>query len=260
MEPSQTPVARVVFLGASNLVLGFESAVRAAREQLGAPLEVFSAHGHGRSYGTTGRVFGRALPATSACGLWNEIAARPALPTYAVVTDIGNDLAFGFEPAEVAEWVDACLAQLVAHDAQIVLTALPLETLQRLPTWEFRFFARLFFPHRGIEREQVLEAAEDLDLRLEQLARERKLVRLVPRSDWYGHDPIHVQSIARKEVWRTYVSPWRPKARPKRVPEFDAPWKQSGRLISRDRALFGRAAGRPQPCASLADGTRIFLY
>lgn len=260
MEPSQTPVARVVLLGASNVVLAFESAVRAAREQLGAPLEVFSAHGHGRSYGTTGRVFGRTLPAISTCGLWSEIAERPALPTFAVVSDIGNDLAFGFEPPEIAEWVDLCLAQLAAHHAQIVVTGLPLDALRRLPAWEFRFFSKLFFPHRSIAREQVLDAAEELDLRLERLSRERKLVRLVPRPEWYGHDPIHVQSIARKEVWRTYVASWQPKSRPKRVPDFDAPWKQTGRRISRDRVLFGRPAGRPQPCASLADGTRFFLY
>jgi hypothetical protein len=260
VESPQTPIARVVLLGASNVVLGFCPAVRAARERLGAPLEVFAASGHGRSYGTTGRVFGRALPAISTCGLWSALAERPSLATFAVVTDVGNDLAFGFEPQEIEEWVDTCLAQLAGHGAQTVLTGLPLDALQRLPAWEFRFFSRLFFPGRSFERDDVLDAARDLDARLQRLARERKLVDLAPRPEWYGHDPIHVLRGARKEAWRTYMAPWEPKTRPKRAVPFDARWKQRGALIAAERTLFGRPAGRAQPCANLADGTRFFLY
>ena len=45
-----------------------------------APLEIFAADGHGRSYGMASRVLGRELPGILECRLWETLASRPAAP------------------------------------------------------------------------------------------------------------------------------------------------------------------------------------
>lgn len=258
-----------MLLGASNVALGFRAAVRAARERLSAPLEVFAAIGHGRSFGNESSVFGRSLPGITGCGLWPRIQQCEPISTYAIVTDIGNDLAYGYEPWQLQVWLEESLAQLAAINAHVVITALPLETLRKLPEWEFVFFSRLFFPHRRIERARMLAYAEEMDARVERIARERKLTRCVPRHEWYGHDPIHIARGARREAWRTFCAAWRldgelfpVPARVRKPPAtpFDAPWRQRGRLVPEQRKFFGVHAGREQSCAQLDDGTRFFLY
>ena len=106
------PQARVVLLGASNLTRGISIVVETARLVLGAPLEVFVAMGHGRSYGKPSRILGRTLPGIVECDLWAALKERPALPTFALVTDIGNDVAYGYETGAIASWVEACLDRL----------------------------------------------------------------------------------------------------------------------------------------------------
>jgi hypothetical protein len=249
-----------VLLGASNAVLGFRCAVRAARAKLGAPLEVLAAVGHGRSYGVESSVFRRQLPAIASCGLWSELRERPASSTFAIVTDLGNDLAYGFAPDQVQAWLEESLDRLADAKAQVVITGLPLDAVKRLQPWKFKFFSRLFFPQRGLDQQHVTAAAEELDRRVDRLARERKLVRIVPRSEWYEHDPIHITLDARREAWSTYVASWRPRDVQRSSVDFDAPWRQRGRLAPQQRKMFGRETGRAQPCARLADGTQFFLY
>jgi hypothetical protein len=249
-----------VLLGASNVVLGFRCAVRSARERLGAPLEVFGAIGHGRSYGVESNVYSRKLPAITNCNLWPAMRERPPAPTFAVVTDLGNDLAYGFAPAQIENWLERALDQLAAARAQIVITGLPLAALTKLPDWEFAFFSHLFFPRRRIDRRRVTAAVEELELRVERLAREREIARVEQRAAWYGHDPIHIARAARRDAWRTFTGAWRGVQGAESVASFDAPWRQRGWLAPERRRLFGFEAGRAQPCARTADGTQFFLY
>jgi len=249
-----------VLLGASNVVLGFRCAVRAARERVGAPLEVFAAIGHGRSYGVESSVFTRKLPAIASCNLWSTLRERPRMPTFAVVTDLGNDLAYGFEPEQVQAWLIQALDRLAAAQAQVVITGLPVEALRRLEPWKFEFFSRLFFPQRRIDRARVTAAAEELELRVDRLARDRKLARIVLRADWYEFDPIHIALGARREAWRAFVGPWKPRAELERGAAVDARWRQRGRFAPQQRQWLGYDTGRAQPCARLGDGTQFFLY
>lgn len=250
---------RLVLLGASNVALGLRPAVRAAWERFGAPLDVFVACGHGRSYGVDGNVFGRVLPPISTCGLWRRLASEPREQIVAVVTDVGNDICFGFTPAQIEAWVASCLDRLAQLDARVVITAIPLASLRRLSSAQFWFFSRLFFPGRGLEQARCLAAAEELDQRLARLARERGLARVEPLPAWYGRDPIHVRRSARAQCWRSYVGAL-PGAGSNATLPFDAPWRQRGRLVSQDRRILGFDAGLAQPCARLANGTALHLY
>jgi hypothetical protein len=246
----------VVLLGASNLAIGLNAAASAARSRLGAPLEVFAAAGRGRSYGQVSRFLGRVLPGIDACGLWRALDASPAAPTYALVTDLGNDLAFGASAEQVQGWLEVSLARLAAHGAQTVITGLPLATVERISPVAFRFWAKLLFPWHAIERSRLLEQARELEARLEKLASERGLAKVDPQLEWYGRDPIHVRSARRAEAWRRYVSPWsgaesvEPHARVK----FDGwPWYEQVRL-------FGFECGRAQPCARFEGHSSLRVF
>ncbi|MCZ6542107.1 MAG: hypothetical protein O6768_00410, partial [Planctomycetota bacterium] len=94
-ESQLTSRPRVVLLGASNLTRGISRAVGIAQAILGTPLEVLIAMGHGRSYGQRSRVLGRSLPGIVDCGLWDALLHGSGRPTYALLTDIGNDVMYG---------------------------------------------------------------------------------------------------------------------------------------------------------------------
>ena len=88
----------VVAIGASNLSRGLAGLVTTVRRRrIGS--DILVAAGHGRSFGVTSRVAWRRLPSILGCGLWRAIdRLNPAgdRPVAAIVTDIGNDLLYGF--------------------------------------------------------------------------------------------------------------------------------------------------------------------
>jgi hypothetical protein len=252
MQP-QTP--RVVLLGASNLAMGLELAVDAARAQLGGPVEALAALGRGRSWGARSRFLVRDLPGIDACGLWRELARRPAAPTWFVALDLGNDLAFGSSAAQVAAWIEVSLERLVARGARGTLTGLPLARLERISPRQFDVLKRILFPFHAIERERLLQEARELEQRSREIARKFGLVHVALEDRWYGLDPIHFAREARLEVWRRFVGAW---GEAHGIAARDAP--RSGRLWYESAKVLGFTTGKPQPCARLADGTTFSLY
>jgi hypothetical protein len=206
------PARRAILLGASNLKVSLPWILDRVRRRAGGPVETLAACGHGRSYGAWSRfLFGRRLPGIAGCGLWRELGRRPPLPTFALVTDVGNDLAYGAGVAATAGWVEACLDRLAAPqaeaEAEIVMTLLPLARLERLSGLQVRLAAALLFPGREVAWPALLDQARDLDERLRRLGRERGARLVEPAADWYGLDPIHLRRSRRREVWSQIVSP-----------------------------------------------------
>ncbi len=247
---------RVVLLGASNLTLGLPTVLATARARLGpGPLEVLVAAGHGRSYGRWSRVFFRGLPAILGCGLW-PAARRPASGrTYALVTDIGNDLAYGASPAELSGWVTACLDHLGELGAEIVVTLLPAQSLARLSRWQYHLVKSLLFPGRRLPFRTLHAHVAEVNARLAALAGERGLTLVAPQPHWYGRDTIHVRKSQRPTAWADILSQWS-------APRARGP---IGRVSSRGLApewqtLFGVSRRRPQPSGRLDDGTTVSLF
>lgn len=258
MVPSQAePEARtrIVLLGASNATIGLRAAVDALRARYGPALEIVCALGHGRSYGTPSSFLVRRLPGIVGSGLWSALEARPARAQHVLLTDIGNDLAFGVEPRTILGWLETVLARLEPGAASVVLGALPLENLRALSAFEFGFWSRFLFPRHGLQRELVLERAERLDAGVRALARERGHRLVAPAADWYGRDPIHIRPSARARAWQTYVGPPGPARAPSpvRMPTW---W----RLVPERRWILGVPGGRAQPALQLADGTSVALH
>lgn len=256
------PPPRVVLLGASNLALGLGAVLEAARSILGRPIDVWGAIGHGRSFGIFSRVLARGLPGIGECGLWQALRAAPAAPTYALITDVGNDLLYEVPVATILAWLRECLERLGEIEARTVITRLPLGSVRRLSRARFLLARSLFYPGRGLPLETVLERAQDLDGRLEGLAREFQVPAVVQHEGWYGLDPIHIRRRQREAAWRQVLGRWHEGGAPPAPP---ATISAADRLaLRRTRPerwwLLGRERRRPQPCGELTDGSRISLY
>jgi hypothetical protein len=256
-------MTRVVLLGASNLALGFPLVVRQLFSGLPRPLEIFAAFGHGRSFCTWSRVLFRVLPGIDRCGLWTDLdraADARASRTLALVTDVGNDLIYGSAPTVIARRVENCVAALGNHRAEIVVTRMPLASVERLSALRYHATKAVFFPRTGGGWSEMRRRARELDQALGEIGA-RFSARLVDQPlEWYGFDPIHIRRSRRAEAWRTIFSAW---------PSF-GPAAKHARLALADvvrlrlaapaeRRLFGRSQMRIQPALQLSD-VAIRLY
>lgn len=194
-------MVRVVALGASNLTRGFQTVVSTARSVWGPDVEVLAALGHGRSYGAPSRWIVRTLPSILKSGLWAELDRRTQMTTRALVTDIGNDILYGFSVERTLGWVEESLIRLNRVTQDIVLTDLPLASVRRLSRFKFVAFRSLLVPSCRLTLSQVIDRAERVNEGLEQLSTvyRTKLFRLDPA--WYGFDPIHMRPSRWRSAW-----------------------------------------------------------
>jgi hypothetical protein len=252
---------RIVLLGASNLTLGISTVVETARNIWRQPLDVMAALGHGRSYGGNSCVLGRQLVGILNSGLWDDLAARAALPTSALITDVGNDLLYEVEVPQLVAWVGEAIDRLHRQQAQVCLTLLPTDSIARLGPMRFGFFRRLFFPRCRFELPEVVDRARLLHDQLQQLAAVRGIPCVEQRGQWYGIDPIHIRRAHWRYAWREILSTWNA-ADPS--PELaQGSWSRWIYLQSRrpqSQTVLGRVQQTKQPSAMLEDGTTIAFY
>jgi len=261
------PVRRAVLLGASNLTRSLPHVLSLVRRRAGGPVEVLGALGHGRSYGEWSRVLGlRGLPGIVPCGLWRDLATRAAealLPTVALLTDVGNDLAYG-EPVErIVAWAATCLDRLGVARAATILTLLPLASLERVPPWRFRFARTLLFPGRRIEQTALLAQARELNGELRRLGREAGAAVVEMDPAWYGLDPIHIRRKVAERAWGEILERWpggsdggEGVGRGGRRGAF-----RRARLLRAEELRLGRWTVRTvQPCGRFREGTTVALY
>jgi hypothetical protein len=196
---------RVVALGASNLTRGLPTVVVTSRHCWGPGVEVVAAAGLGRSYGAKSTVLVRTLPGILDCGIWDDLARRPPLPTRALVTDVGNDIVYGQTPERILGWVGEAVARLRRLGADVVISGLPLDSLRRLPPAKFLVFRTLLYRHCRLSQAQVIAAAERIDGALAALAASHG-ARFVPlEPGWYGFDPVHVRPALWRLAWQTIL-------------------------------------------------------
>lgn len=249
--------ARLVLLGASNVRRMLPEIVRAARLRIRGPLEIVVSHGSGRSYLGPSNLLGRGLDAIAQDPFW-DFEGLAMLPTFAIVADPGNDLAYGSRPEPIAAAIERTVARLARNGARTAVVGLPVLTLAAIGPVRFHLARTLLFPTRRIERAQILADAVDLDARLERIAREHGAAFVAPRSEWYGIDPIHVRRGARVEAAREMCETFGPSD-----PELrDVALERAalGRLKPAQCTWFGRRRTHPEPSTTLADGTRVSWF
>jgi hypothetical protein len=247
-------VARVVALGASNLTRGFQTVVATARAAWGPQVEVLAALGHGRSYGAHSSLLARRLPGILESGLWRRLAAAPRVPTRGLVTDVGNDILYGYSARQTLAWVEQALGRLLRFTQDVVLTDLPLASIRRISRGRFLLFRSILVPSCRLSLEQVLETAEQVDAGLAELATSRglRLCRLEPT--WYGVDPIHIRPALWRAAWQQILG------------ATGAVRGSRGEALRlyllrpERRWLFGREQLTPQAGTALPSGARVWLY
>jgi hypothetical protein len=257
MDYPAADIGRVVALGASNLTRGFHSIVSAARSTWGSEIQVLAALGHGRSYGADSSVAFRTLPGILQSGLWRRLESLPQVPTRALVTDVGNDILYGYPAEQILEWIDQVLFRLQRTTNDIILAGLPLASMRRLSPAKFLIFRSILFPRCRLSLSGVLAIAERIDNGLVQLASARSVRYFKLNPSWYGFDPIHI----RPSLWR---SAWQEILQVDPGKREESNWVIDGiRLYLKAperRRLFGIEQFTPQPGVMLPKGGRIWLY
>lgn len=251
----------MVVLGGSNVSRGISIIVETARQIVGSPVDFFIAMGHGRSYGMRSRLMGRGLPGIKESGLWDALDADGSPETFALVTDVGNDVAYGAPVPEISRWVEWCLMRLTRRNANVVMTALPMCTLERLSPLHFYLTKTIFFPFRPIDMDKALGRAAELDKGLQVLGQAHGAHLADQDPAWYGLDPIHIRMRDLPAAWGRILSPWnggRGPAEPARASV--SRWLRLRLQTPPQWWLFGLKLGRVQPFRRLPDGSTVSFY
>lgn len=256
------PGPRVVVLGASNLSRGLPRLVTMVRCRSAAAIDCFVAAGHGRSYGATSRVGWRRLPSILASGLWRSLDRLPP-PTarpLALITDVGNDLLYGFPADEVAAWVATAVRRLEARGARVVITRLPLASIDRVGGVRFRALKTIYVPGCRLRLDELKAAAGRLDECLVAIAGAHGGELVEQPGAWYGVDAIHVRRRQLDRLWERVCTAWElpPERRRRRATVAD--WMRIGFRAAEVRAIAGNVRLTPQPAVRLTDGSRVWLY
>jgi len=259
-ETIEFPSRRVVVLGASNVVRCVSTVVETAQLVLGGPIDLLAAIGFGRSYGTTSRVLGRSLPGIVDCGLWSDLSCRPPAQTFALLTDIGNDIIYGADVERIAKWVEQCLERLSPVCERIVITELPLESVLNLGPIRFGLFRTLFFPTSRVSLLDARSRAQSLNSRVVDLAERYGACVKAPKVEWYGLDPIHLRMRVWSCAWQEILSVWRDDVEFSRARGSLCRWLKLHLQRPLSRHMFGIHQRREQPTCALRSGSTLSFY
>ena len=262
MQPPFVPQNRLILLGASNLTLSLRLVIDLMQQRIGAPSEILAAVGHGRAYGVFSQVVWRGLPGIAECGLWRPLSAMESRPTYALLTDIGNDVVYELTPEQVLRAVERCIDQLQRQSAQIVVTNLPMASVERLSERRYTFFRNLFYPFCKLSRDETLSRVRAVHAGLVDMAVRRQFLLVEQEAHWFGPDGIHVNYWQREAFYRDIMRRFPDSgAKPEHWDDkrkFFLTWQR--RPVFAFKTVLGRAIHCPQPSGQLADGSAICKF
>jgi len=267
-EPQQTtrPEQRFVLLGASNLTFSFPMIANTLATQCSGPVDLFAAHGHGRSIGSWSYVLVRGLPGILDSQLWNDLDQQitedgeKQVPLHALITDLGNDLIYGSSVDQIMEWFIPCLERLAKHQADLVWVRPPLERVLKLSTMQYHVVKQLFFPGKAVPWETMQSAIQELDVRVERLIQRHGGLIVEPKLQWYGIDPIHIRSKWQVPAWESILNHWNLKSPLKMVRCPVRQQMKTWRYQPAEKTMLGRGFMAAQPVANIGERARLWLY
>ena len=253
---------RFVLLGASNLTVSLRLVIQLLQRRIGGPSDVLVAAGHGRSYGEFSQVMFRELPGITSSGLWKRLELASVRPTYALLTDIGNDIPYGYTPEQILGWVSWCVSRLQRQSVHIVMTNVPIASIKSISEWRYKMLRSVLFPRCQLSRREVVERASVVHHGLVEMAASKHFELLEPSSDWFGADAIHVHYWKRKAFYQRITEQFSSSNGTQCLDIGNEPWfsmwKQRPRFAY--KKVLGRERRNQQPSGQLADGTIISMY
>jgi hypothetical protein len=246
---------RFIALGASNLSRGLDAVVSTIRAAYGPEVEILAAHGHGRSYGAHSRLFFRTLPGILESGLWKQLESITAVPTRALITDIGNDILYCYSANQILDWVEETIRRLQSATKDITITDLPTYGARRISNMKFLAVRTALYPNCRLSLEQVLERVEQVSAGIAKLAADRGLRFFRMNPKWYGFDPVHIRLSHRWIAWPEILglNPGE-----KKIGLIENSRLRS--LAPELRRLFRTDHFTPQTGVLLAGGGRLWIY
>lgn len=256
------PGTRIILLGASNLTLSLDMVIKLMQQRCGGDNDVLVAAGHGRSYGQNSQFLARGLPGITCSGLWTHLELAATRPTYAFLTDIGNDIPYGYMPEQILQWVNLCVEQLQKQKARIVMTNVPIKSIESLSEWRYKLFRTICFPFCRLSRGEIVSRARVVHRGLVEMAARKHFELYEQEPVWFGSDAIHVRYWKRKELYRHIFERFPPVSNAQvsvgdKESHFLA-WKKRPQFAV--KRVLGRAYRYQQPSGQLADGTAVSLY
>ena len=262
----------VVALGASNLSRGLSRLLNASRCCSSSAVDLVVAAGHGRSYGANSRIWNRRLPSILESGLWRSLErilrkeVSKNRQRLAVITDIGNDLLYGFSTEQLAIWIEEVIHRLHQQQFDIVITKLPIESIQSVGPFRFQFLKTFFVPGCQQSLEEIKEQSRQVNDDIDRIAKKYQVSVVEQPGSWYGLDAIHVRRSCLEDFWHRVFECWPVHERDaSKHPETSRwstwqEWSRLGAASAEVRSLAGVMLFTPQPAFQLADTTRVFLY
>lgn len=199
----------IVLLGASNLFFSSSIVLRRVLASYQDEMHIFMAHGSGRSYGlNAGNPLHRYV-GISKCGLWTHLEAslkeKPG-PLYVLLTDVGNDVLYTQGSKLPLRWVHQIIERLSALGARILVTSMPLASIQRLKMWQFALIRRLFFPGRSASMIEVIDWVKEIQHELEHASKTPGIMLGASEPHWYGMDHFHIKMSQRANVFDYWLN------------------------------------------------------
>ncbi|MCO6046814.1 hypothetical protein NG895_23190 [Aeoliella sp. ICT_H6.2] len=183
------------------------------------------------------------------------------MPTFALVTDVGNDLLYGAEAQQIVDWVTECIARLEQFNARIVVTELPIESILATSNVRFQIFRTIFFPPSRLTLSKARDLAQRINEGVIEVANRHGCQRLTMPGAWYGIDPIHIRHRYRPVAWQAVVDRWR---EPNALHEKSVFSSKNRYLLNtarpQERCLLGRHQCCAQPSIVLSDGSQVAVY
>jgi hypothetical protein len=257
---STTLPPRLVVLGASNVAMGLRKIVKIARQELNGPVDFHFAYAHGRSYGFQSNIGWWTYPSILDCDLWTAIESDTPTRSFGLITDIGNDILYGAEPDQIANWVREVSHRLRDCCQHLAITQLPLESVRELDSVRFHVMKAILFPKCRMNLKEVLSRACRLNSLLNDISSDSRITSLKPKREWYGLDPIHFRHAEKERAWGNYIR--NVTRHSKTQVETEKPEKLGVfRNVRPARwQSFGRQYRADQPTICMPDGSRLFRY
>ncbi len=199
----------VLMAGASNLTLALPIALGLVAGFLEGQKDIFVAHGPGRSYLKRAGLPLLRFEGISRCGLFDDLekevikVSKPII--HALITDIGDDLAYNQKPEQIALCIEFLLRRLKNLGAEIAVTPLPETSIHRLTSGRYYLLRTFFNPFCHVSFREMMRNVSLLTESIAVLCTQYSAKLLYQDHSWYGFDRIHLLRSYRGIAYRNWL-------------------------------------------------------